>query len=339
MIALAARLVAISAAILGYGCTITDHPPSWLNGPSLVALTGGPPETPEMPSATAASAPDARIPSGTAFFVSREGLLLTSAHLISSCEAPAVWWRDRPLKNVRLVAIDHERDLALLATGLRIGGLMASPNRSTPQSGELVTALAFGVYAQQPLAPLLIRGYFAGIAEDSVTGPLFLIRAKIPPGASGGPVVDERGTLIGMVVGYYTDRPDLGVIASNRAIGDFLAERRIRLQHTPARTSFVSIDQLLRGATVLVQCSREQGLWSRRSPQFARPSVKRARLPAVSPNSAHTKPVTSVPRLFRDEIEDRLASLPRVQHPAATLQQPWRKQVFLLRARSLYYRI
>jgi hypothetical protein len=83
----------------------------------------------------------------------------------------------------------------------------------------------------------------------------FVIRAKVPQGASGGPVVDRDGSLVGMIVGYDPDSPGRSIIVANSEIDAFLAANGVRLDDAPIPPRHPAvIERMLLDASALVQC-------------------------------------------------------------------------------------
>lgn len=153
-------------------------------------------ESEARPAAPATAAPKGGA-SGTGFFVSRDGTLLTNAHVVEDCTTiHATPDGGKPLP-ARLIASDAANDLALLkvehqpagVAGLRIGARL----------GEPVAAFGF------PLSNVLAStGNFtlgnitalAGIGDDSRH---IQVSTPVQPGNSGGPLVDHHGNLVGVV--------------------------------------------------------------------------------------------------------------------------------------------
>jgi S1-C subfamily serine protease len=198
-----------------------------------------------------------RLKSGTGFFVSHEGLVLTSAHIVLGCGQISVWSHRGAMAEARIRAIDPGRDIALLESGMRAPEIATAPGPAPPRRGEPVFSLGFAINTQHPLVPAAIHGDFSG-AEANVGGSnVWMIRAPVRPGMSGGLVVDSTGALLGMVIGYDTDRPSMGLILPASVIGEFLARRGLRL--TTARSASrgrQAVGRHLLNVSVLVQCDR-----------------------------------------------------------------------------------
>lgn len=145
-----------------------------------------------------------------------DGKVLTAEHVVQ--DAGSVWVHDgdRGLP-ASVMRADAKRDLALLSVpGL---GLDAVPFRESPVSvGERVFAIG------APLTDYLQVS--AGIASALVKqGGVERIQTDAPvnPGNSGGPLVDENGALLGVVVLKRTDNEGIGFATAISEVEQFLA--------------------------------------------------------------------------------------------------------------------
>ncbi|WP_339771581.1 serine protease [uncultured Pseudosulfitobacter sp.] len=132
--------------------------------------------------------------SGTGIVVRSDGLVLTNAHVVDGCTDLRIDGRPATLRNV-----SDTYDLALLS----IDAAKALPYAAfAPEAAGLnsdVTVLGY------PLSGLLgglnvTRGAVSavtGLSGDSIT---MQITAPVQPGNSGGPVVDDKGQVVGVVV-------------------------------------------------------------------------------------------------------------------------------------------
>ena len=147
---------------------------------------------PEKPSPPAAKAEK----SGTGFFVSGEGHVLTNAHVVNGCSSIEVPG-PKGFEAVQLVAKDETNDLALLKTDL-------TPSR--------VALLRIGIRLGEPVAAfgypwlgyLSSTGNFTVGNVTSLTGVkddtrYLQISTPIQPGNSGGPLLDSSGNFVGVV--------------------------------------------------------------------------------------------------------------------------------------------
>jgi tetratricopeptide (TPR) repeat protein len=139
----------------------------------------------------------ASLTSGSAVVVSRDGHLITNAHVVKGCRDIRVYIGGRPVP-ASLAAADPANDLALLSAGrlpLEVAVLRSSPVRT----GEV------SVVAGYPLRGLLAdqlnitTGNISSLAGPGSDSRLLQITNTIAPGNSGGPLFDESGMVIGIV--------------------------------------------------------------------------------------------------------------------------------------------
>ncbi|MEP9376542.1 serine protease [Aquabacter sp. CN5-332] len=136
--------------------------------------------------------------SGTGFFVSTQGHVLTNHHVVEGCRRLQIV---RPLSApipATLVADDATNDLALLQTAARPADV--PPLMLRPRVGHKVYVFGY------PLAGVLATsGNFtdglvtasAGLGDDT---RMLQISAPVQPGNSGGPLLDQNGNVIGVIV-------------------------------------------------------------------------------------------------------------------------------------------
>lgn len=218
-------------------------------------------------SANAAPFGEAANSTGSGFVVSASGYLLTNNHVVNGCTKLKVHDSAKVKHDVIVVATDAKNDLALLKT-IKPASLPAATFRAngSVESGESVVALGY------PLAGMLASevnvsfGYVsatAGVADDTSK---LQISAPVQPGNSGGPLLDQSGNLIGVVVSK------LDALKVAKAIGDipqninfavkneiaqvFLKAHKVKFKTAATTKKLENTDIASRGRafTVLVEC-------------------------------------------------------------------------------------
>lgn len=136
--------------------------------------------------------------SGTGFFVSESGHILTNNHVVESCKTVQATRLGSVAEPVQVIARDATNDLALLKA-------VAGPK--TVPALAVRTRIGDSVYVYGfPLAGLLATsGNFtignvtavSGLSDDS---RMLQISAPVQPGNSGGPLLDRNGNIAGVVV-------------------------------------------------------------------------------------------------------------------------------------------
>jgi S1-C subfamily serine protease len=136
---------------------------------------------------------------GTGFIVSRRGHVLTAAHVVAGCQRIQV---RRPGES-GVVATAHARsdrdDLAILIAPLP-GSPAAFRTLANVRPGESVLTYGFPLAGALASAGNVTTGTvtaLAGLRDDP--GHL-QISAPVQPGNSGGPLLDSRGLVVGVVV-------------------------------------------------------------------------------------------------------------------------------------------
>ena len=208
---------------------------------------------PSFASPPAPDGPPGRVKSGTGFFVTLDGFLMTSAHVVAGCGNVSIWPQDGVERQGYLVASDAKRDIALLFGGYDVARNAAILGREPPRPGEDVYTLGFGVHAEEPLRPTLVGGSFVGDDTATTGNRVLLIRAKLRAGNSGGALIGPDGSLVGMVIGRDKERPEMGVAVPGGDIEALLAAHRIPLPAASPRSE--SAQALLSAISVLIQCT------------------------------------------------------------------------------------
>lgn len=150
---------------------------------------------------------------GSGWVMSR-GLVATNAHVVAGATQVQVnVGGDGPELDARVVAFDPDRDIAVLAVpGLRAPAL--DPGEDLARGASAVVAGFPGdeglwVGAARVRAVLSARG--ADIyGQPGTTREIYSLRAQVRQGASGGPLIDPDGDVVGMVFATSLDDDDTG---------------------------------------------------------------------------------------------------------------------------------
>lgn len=142
---------------------------------------------------------------GTGFYVSIAGHILTNAHVVRGCSAIHVVG-DRIAKTPAILkAVDTTNDLALLelpnppSLARRLTPIL--PWRADVPLGGQVAVFGFPYFGTFTETGTFTRGDVTALAGIAGNSAHLQISAPIQPGNSGGPVSNEQGQVIGVVVG------------------------------------------------------------------------------------------------------------------------------------------
>jgi hypothetical protein len=177
--------------------------------------------------------PKVILATGTAFSVTKNGFLLTSAHILNEKDKIEVII---PGKNVlipaKLIALDRTADLALLKIN-RDTIPLPIVDWANVNSGLDIVALGYPNPQVLGESLKITSGIINSIDSNKLTPFLFQFSAQIHPGNSGGPVLSVAGDVVGIVHGYLSfvrsNQPSQNVnyaVNSSRII-NFLAKEKI----------------------------------------------------------------------------------------------------------------
>jgi serine protease Do len=194
----------------------------------------------------------AGLSAGSGFVLRADGMILTSHHVVDRARSILVTLPDGRRLAARLHAQDPRSDLAVLKVDA--GALAALPLHEgpTPARGRLVVAMG------HPLGPLATPlasaslGLVSAVGQplpesleedaDRYFGDMILTTAIVQPGHSGGPIVDLRGNVVGVITAARgpTDGPAFAVPIDERARGiirRLLDGRRIEYGYVGAQVA------------------------------------------------------------------------------------------------------
>jgi S1-C subfamily serine protease len=142
--------------------------------------------------------PDENVRFGTAFFASEDGYLITCHHVIKDAKEITIVLSDGTNLPARIVQADKVNDVALLKTDTTSKALPVSDS-SHLTKGEEVFTLGYphiGVQGQEQKATFGRVNSVSGIQDDI---RFIQIDVPIQPGNSGGPLIDSKGQVVGIV--------------------------------------------------------------------------------------------------------------------------------------------
>jgi len=131
---------------------------------------------------------------GSAFLVLRPGLAVTAWHVLHDAQKIEAWFSDhRRVKVVGLVARDEKLDLALIEIEAN-----SHPRTALSTNKVRVGARAFVIGAPKGMDFSMADGLISQVRElDGVSQ--YQLSCPISPGNSGGPVLNDRGEVVGVV--------------------------------------------------------------------------------------------------------------------------------------------
>jgi S1-C subfamily serine protease len=136
------------------------------------------------------------------FIVSNDGLIVTTAHAVAdlSSSTLTVGLPNETLVPAIVVKVDQERDLALLSAQTTEVLIPLDLSPITPALGEKVVALLVGLKGDLRVQIGTVSSLVSQpSAFGEASGERIGVSMNVEPGASGAPVVDREGRLLGLV--------------------------------------------------------------------------------------------------------------------------------------------
>jgi S1-C subfamily serine protease len=137
---------------------------------------------------------------GTGFFVTSSGHLLTNAHVVEGCIEASLRLSDGRLSRATIVSSSTRSDLAILKS--EVDAPASASFRSEPALRLGTDIIVFGYPRLDLLTSTgnLVNGLVSGLAGPNDDASLIQISAPVQSGNSGGAVLDRSGNVVGVVV-------------------------------------------------------------------------------------------------------------------------------------------
>jgi len=146
---------------------------------------------------------------GTGFFISQEGHLVTSNHVVegsTTVTVSAQGWEHA----ARVIAADARSDLAILELvldGTDPPSLSTLPVRTGEGArvGEPVFTMGFPQVEVQGSSAKFTEGVVSSLTGMANDSSLLQVSVPVQPGNSGGPLLDSNGNVIGVIASKLSD--------------------------------------------------------------------------------------------------------------------------------------
>jgi S1-C subfamily serine protease len=193
--------------------------------------------------------------SGTGFFVSTNGHMVTNNHVIEGCDVVKAHYKGREL-DADVLFTDRSNDLAIIKANIK-------PEKVFPVSNEDVSLLEDIIVAGYPLGKNIsasiktFKGSVTALAGFGDNYSNFQIDASLSSGNSGGPIINQKGNVVGVAVEKLVE---VGVEGFNFGVKSstlktFASSNQIKFE--PASTEELSnkeLGQLITEATIYLEC-------------------------------------------------------------------------------------
>ena len=195
--------------------------------------------------------------SGTAFFITDAGHIITNFHVIETCNNESKIFYQNNEIDVKLLAKDEYLDLALLKAEVSNNKFITISNKAPRKLQRIIAAgYPFGKYLSDDMKFTSgIVSSLKGIKNDSTR---LQIDAALNPGNSGGPIVDENtGELVAVAVAGLrkdvTEAVNYGIKASS--VKNFLESNQIDTSTFSKKFSTEDIAKHLENTVLYTFCN------------------------------------------------------------------------------------
>jgi serine protease Do len=153
---------------------------------------------------------------GSGILISDDGYILTNAHAVGDGKQAHIRWSDGIETLGQVVRVSKNRDVAIIKTESRDRSPLAI-KRGPVTPGERVYAIG------SPNGPAFQSTVSSGvISADRIVDGMRYIQSdvSISPGSSGGALLDENGSVIGVTVSFYLNEGRTAGLSMFIPIGD-----------------------------------------------------------------------------------------------------------------------
>ena len=139
--------------------------------------------------------------SGTGFFVSYDGHIVTNYHVIEGCDDNRLNFKGKEI-STDVIAVDKMNDLAILKANLRPSTVFSISDDDAPLLEDIIIA-GYPLGKRVSAAIKTSKGSITALAGYGDNYSEFQTDAALNQGNSGGPIINQKGNVVGVAVANY----------------------------------------------------------------------------------------------------------------------------------------
>lgn len=139
---------------------------------------------------------------GTGFFITTDGFIITANHVVEDAEYVKVKTKNN-IFTAKVISVDSLNDIALLkieANPFKSFEALSLCKSSAVKLGDSVFTVGFPNLMIQGFNPKLTKGTINSLTGIQDDPRYFQVSVSVQPGNSGGALVDENGNVIGLLL-------------------------------------------------------------------------------------------------------------------------------------------
>lgn len=137
--------------------------------------------------------------SGSGFFVSSNGYVATAAHVVGDRTKITVRTADGSEYPAEIVAISFNNDVALLRVAAQSSNHLVLGDSTSVRLGQAVFTIGHPLQQLLGPGPVYTNGTVSALTGLRGEASVMQISVPVQPGSSGGPLVNEKGEVVGLV--------------------------------------------------------------------------------------------------------------------------------------------
>jgi len=193
--------------------------------------------------------------SGTAFFISNKGYLLTNNHVVKGCKVSKISYFNKEYK-AKLIATDKTLDLALLKVKVRPKSYFAF-SKDEPKKLQKIYVAGYPLGKGLSDDLKITTGIISALKGYEDNSNEIQVDAAINPGNSGGPIVNEKGELVAIAVSGLDKAQNINFGIKSSAAENFLKSNKVSPNKSlmSFSTSSDELLEILEESTVYTFCN------------------------------------------------------------------------------------
>ena len=194
--------------------------------------------------------------SGSGFFVSETGTIITNNHVVEDCDLVKVNFKNDE-SEAKIISTDKVNDLAIIKTNLKTN-FVYSISEEDAQLLEDIIIAGYPLGKQVSAAIKTSKGSVTAIAGFQDNYSEFQTDAALNQGNSGGPILNQKGNVVGVAVAAFgknegVESFNFGIKSST--LKTFMKANSLNIKTANKRNlSNKELGQLITNGTVYLEC-------------------------------------------------------------------------------------